>query len=155
MAAFPWYVNALKAATQDNSGIVVANLKGIRVACASSYLVHQRSLPRLLNHLKSELKRGPRWPVDGTYNALVQTGQITAGVVIPFITGTTADALQSDIQINFKKDFYQILLLVRSLFRLGIDKQALVREIRFHLEQTKGKYVFLEGFDIKLDKLLS
>jgi hypothetical protein len=58
------------------------DLKSIRVACTSSYVVSPRSVAKLVKLLKFSPP-----PIDARHSELVQTGDINAAVMVPPLTG--------------------------------------------------------------------
>ena len=94
------------------------DLKGTRVACASSYVVSPRSAARLLKLLKSSPP-----PVDARYSDLVQSGTVSAAVMVPFLTGVDIGlGTQSSIQ-QAPHDAMRKLIMLRTAFFVDPARQ--------------------------------
>ena len=94
------------------------DLKGTRVACASSYVVSPQSAARLLKILRLSPP-----PIDARYSELVQTGEITAAVMVPFLTGVDIRlGSESSIQ-SAPEGAMRNLIMLRTAFFVDPDRQ--------------------------------
>ena len=88
-----------EALTRADSGSSVMNLRGLRIGSAASYVVSPRSSGRIARLLATELETGPRMPVDSFYSHMVDSGLLSAAVVLPFLTCMDSETgLESSIQ---------------------------------------------------------
>jgi hypothetical protein len=147
LQTIPRYLDALRG-VRNSSDVALLNLKDFRVGCTSSYLVHPRCVPRLLEGLRHELNTERPHVIDNTYGDFIKSGLVRAAFTVPFITGTSSHAVQSDVQTNLTSDEVEMLLLVRSIFRLGQDLPATadrIDRLRSRLEANNhvlpGRYL--------------
>lgn len=153
LVSVPLYLKFLQEA-YESSEIFFADLKGMRVGAASSYLVNPRTVPRLLTGLREQWRSSPT-AVDTAYGRLAKSGEIRAAVTVPFLTGTSKHAIHSDIQFRITADEIELLLNVRAMFQLRYNHtQAADRicAIRQHLE---GKISHIPNASQYLDDLLA
>jgi GR25 family glycosyltransferase involved in LPS biosynthesis len=71
---------------QAGAGVTLLDLRGLRIGSTASYVVSGQSAGRIGPLLVAEVGRGPRMPIDNYYSRLVDTGQLRAAVVVPFVT---------------------------------------------------------------------
>ncbi len=115
------YRQALAAAA---GGLNIVNLRGLRVGSAASYLVSGRSAGRIAELLAAEAERGPRVPVDDFYSRMVQTADLKAAVILPFLTCMDMEtATDSAIQIR-GKEYMTMQVLMRTAFFVERERQA-------------------------------
>jgi hypothetical protein len=88
------------------------NLRGVRVACTSSYLVSPQSARHLLQRLAVA-----KPPIDVRFDELMQVGAIKAAVMVPFLTGVDLTVgSQSDIQPMSEAEARQYIMLRTAFF---------------------------------------
>jgi GR25 family glycosyltransferase involved in LPS biosynthesis len=94
------------------------DLRGTRVACASSYVVSPQSAAKLLKLLQFSPP-----PIDARYSDLVQAGAVTAAVMLPFLTGVDI-GLGSESHIQTAPDgAMRNLIMLRTAFFVDRDRQ--------------------------------
>jgi hypothetical protein len=92
------------------------DMKGVRVACTSSYVVSPRSAGRLLKLLQFSPP-----PIDARYSELVQSG--TAAVMLPFLTGVDI-GLGSESHIQAAPEgAMRNLIMLRTAFFVDRERQ--------------------------------
>lgn len=108
----------------------IVDLTGLRIACTQSYAVTPQGAEKLARLLNDEIAEGPREAVDTHIDRLVKSGAVTAGLVVPFLTGVDLDTgSASDIQ-PIGAEQMRLYLLLRSAFRIDDGlRQALLPEI--------------------------
>jgi GR25 family glycosyltransferase involved in LPS biosynthesis len=96
------------------------DLRSVRVGCVSSYLVTPRSARKLLKLLR---KKEP--PIDNLINGLVKKGEITAAVMVPFLTGIDIEfGSHSQIQKRITTDEQRRYVMMRTSFFIDKARQA-------------------------------
>ncbi len=92
----------------------------VRVGCVSSYLVTPDSARKLLRLLR---RKEP--PIDNLINGLVQTGEIKAAVMVPFLTGIDIEfGSHSQIQRAIDNAEQRRYVMMRTSFFIDRGRQA-------------------------------
>jgi GR25 family glycosyltransferase involved in LPS biosynthesis len=95
------------------------DMKGVRVGCVSSYLVSARSARKLLKLLR---RKDP--PIDNLIDGMVQSGELKAAVMVPFLTGIDIEfGSHSQIQRAISVEEQRRYVMMRTSFYIDRDRQ--------------------------------
>jgi hypothetical protein len=112
-----------EAQRQAGDELFFMDLRGTKITCADSYLVGPRSADKVAGLLSAEVSLGPRMAVDLYYSRLVATGQLSAAVVVPFLTCVDIDTgTRSSIQAMDREEQRRYVML-RTAFFVDRDRQ--------------------------------
>ncbi|HEX4197245.1 MAG TPA: glycosyltransferase family 25 protein [Caulobacteraceae bacterium] len=105
------------------------DLKHASFTAASSYFVRRDARGRLLHLMEAELAAGPTTPVDMFYNRIVHAGELSAVVMLPFLTTVDpAAVLASTIGGRSQDDRSNLAFyMLRNFFFIDKDQVALAR----------------------------
>ncbi len=95
------------------------NLRGVRVGCVSSYLVSPDTARKLYRLLRQKQP-----PIDNLINGMVQTGEIKAAVMVPFLTGIDIEfGSHSQIQTRIDTLEQRRYVMLRTSFFIDRGRQ--------------------------------
>ena len=115
----PAVVQRWQAALAARTGYM--DLKGTRIGAMSSYIVAPRSYAKVRRVWLAGMNG--RNAIDSACNSAVASGELTAAVTLPFITGVDPGVgIVSDIQA-IPAEAQRLLLLLRSRFFVGAPRQ--------------------------------
>lgn len=88
---------------------------------AAAYLVTPRGKPKLVEHLKQTLDRGPPGPLDILYRHLIDDGTLSAAVLKPFLATPNIQGMrESTIEGREQPEIpFTLLSAIRRLFFAG------------------------------------
>ena len=92
-------------------------------SCLTSYVVSPKAIPRLTSLLDTELKTGPRMPVDLYLRQCAQAGKLTAGLLAPFVTSfDLAEVRQSTIAAGAAEAKRSVLVLAALRYIFFVER---------------------------------
>jgi hypothetical protein len=107
----------LRALEQAKDGLAVVDMHGPQIGAMDSYVVAQRSIPKVVDMMSTQLQRTKVLYNDSYINALVKAGRLKAAAVVPFLTCIDIDTgTRSALQTISRYDQQAYVRLRTSFF---------------------------------------